>query len=227
MAAHPVNDSPSMDPLDDCIADTGGNGISFNVGDTFASFSELEEKLSRYSTQNYIQLWKRDARTIAAAKKRVGRIAGNMPDALKYQSVKFCCIHGGKKFATKASERSSSTFKKDCPFNIYVVASKDGRHLEVRSIVLDHNHDLSEALFRHLPQQRKLPPELEEKATAMLQLKANKKLVRERLEQESSKVVTLKDLSNIAAKGNNQAPETTSKPLYQCCKMSTMPPSVS
>lgn len=39
----------------------------------------------------------------------------------------------------------------------------------------------------------------------MLQMKANKKLVREQLEKESQKVVTLKDLSNIAAKGKGQA----------------------
>lgn len=36
-------------------------------------------------------------------------------------------------------------------------------------------------------------------------MKANKKLVREQLEKESQKVVTLKDLSNIAAKGKGQA----------------------
>ncbi|KAG0445169.1 hypothetical protein HPB47_018967 [Ixodes persulcatus] len=99
----------------------------------------------------------------------------------------------------------SKTFKKDCPFSIYLAASRDGTCLEVRSVSLDHNHDLSEALFRHLPQQRKLPPNLEEKAKSMLQLKANKKLVREQLEKESSKVITLKDLTNLAAKSKSQA----------------------
>lgn len=40
----------------------------------------------------------------------------------------------------------------------------------------------------------------------MLQLKANKKLVREQLEKESNKVITLKDLSNLEAKSKGQAP---------------------
>ncbi|KAL1470613.1 hypothetical protein MTO96_004564 [Rhipicephalus appendiculatus] len=82
--------------------------INFNVGDKFSTFAELEEKISRYSAANYVQLWKRDARTIQAAKKRVGKIAAGMPDELVYQSVKFCCIQGGKKFTTKATERSYS-----------------------------------------------------------------------------------------------------------------------
>lgn len=82
--------------------------VSFNVGDKFSSFAELDEKISLYSSTNYVQLWKRDARTIEAAKKRVGKIAASMSDALKYQSVKYCCIHGGKKFTTNATDRNSS-----------------------------------------------------------------------------------------------------------------------
>lgn len=82
--------------------------ISFSVGDKFSTLAELEEKISRYSAANYVQLWKRDTRTIQAARKRVGKIAAGMPDALVYQSVKFCCIQGEKKFTTKATERSSS-----------------------------------------------------------------------------------------------------------------------
>ncbi|KAH6946946.1 hypothetical protein HPB50_016235 [Hyalomma asiaticum] len=177
---------------------------TFSIGDEFASFAALEETIALYSSTNFVKLWKRDARTIEGAKKRVSKIAACMSTALKYQSIRYCCMQGGKKFTSKATERHGSTFKKDCPFNIYVAASKDGTHLQVRSVLLEHNHDVSEALYRHLPQQRKLPPELEDKARTMLQMKANKKLVREQLEKASNKVVTLKDLSNIAAKGKHQ-----------------------
>ena len=40
---------------------------------------------------------------------------------------------------------------------------------------------------------------MKEKAASLLNMKANKKLVQETLSQETGNVITLKDLSNIAA----------------------------
>lgn len=74
------------------------------VGEKFATFAQLDERMSRDSVENCVQLWKREARTIEAAKKRVGKITCRMPEALKY-----CCVHGGAKFVTKnqGSQKSS------------------------------------------------------------------------------------------------------------------------
>lgn len=207
LATDPKPTETTATPGDDVAACSSAScepvasDVTFRVGDRFTSFTELEAKIEAYSQAHFVQLWRRDARTIEAAKKRVGKIANNMSEALKYQSVKYCCIHGGKKFTTQASARASSTFKQDCGFNIYLAASKDGAHLEIRSLLLEHNnHTVSEHLFRHLPQQRRLPPDLQTKAASMLQLRANKKLLREQLEVQSNKAVTLRDLSNLAAR---------------------------
>ena len=70
-------------------------GISFSVGETFLSFVEVEGKLKEYEKVNFVQFWKREARTIEAAKMRIDRY---MKPELKYYQLKFCCIHGGKKF---------------------------------------------------------------------------------------------------------------------------------
>ncbi|XP_049268949.1 uncharacterized protein LOC125757408 [Rhipicephalus sanguineus] len=65
----------------------------------------------------------------------------------------------GKKFTSTATGRSSSTFKHDCGFYIYVVATKDGANLEVRSVCLQHtNHTVSKPLSKHTPQRRKVGP---------------------------------------------------------------------
>lgn len=53
-------------------------------------------------------------------------------------------------------------------------------------------------LFKHLPQQRKLSKDDKAKAAALLEMKANKKLVQQQLTQETGNIVLLKDLSNIA-----------------------------
>ena len=63
----------------------------------FTSCSELEEKIKSYEQSNSVQLWKREARTVASATKRVDRYL--KPD-LKYYQLKYCCIHGGKEFQT-------------------------------------------------------------------------------------------------------------------------------
>ena len=51
-----------------------GMNVSFSVGDIFSSFDELDLKLKRFERTSCMQFWKRDARTIEAAKKRVERL---------------------------------------------------------------------------------------------------------------------------------------------------------
>nr|XP_037280279.1 uncharacterized protein LOC119173576 [Rhipicephalus microplus] len=175
--------------------------VQLAVGDRFGTFEDLEACISRFSAENCVQLWKRDARTIAAAKNRVGKLASKMSESLKYYQLRYCCIHGGAKFiSTNKGARKSSTFKRDCSFNIYIAAEKEGKFLEVRSLDLTHNHPVDQELFRHLPQQRRLAPELQNKARELMKMKANKMMVREQMEKESGSAVLLKDLSNIAAK---------------------------
>ena len=51
-----------------------------------------------------------------------------------------------------------------------------------------------------MPQQRKLPVEVKEKATTLLRMKANKKLIQENISKETDKVVLLKDTCNVLLK---------------------------
>lgn len=48
--------------------------LTFHLGDQFSSFAELEKKVTAYSSAHFVQLRKRGARLIEAAKKRVGKI---------------------------------------------------------------------------------------------------------------------------------------------------------
>ncbi|KAH8020993.1 hypothetical protein HPB51_011360 [Rhipicephalus microplus] len=108
--------------------------VQLAVGDRFGTFEDLEACISRFSAENCLQLWKRDARTIAAAKNRVGKLASKMSESLKFRyQFQYCCIHGGAKFiSTNQGARKSSTFKRDCSFTIYIAAEKEGKFLEVR-----------------------------------------------------------------------------------------------
>lgn len=44
------------------------------VGEKFATFTQLDERMSRYSVENCVRLWEREALTIEAARKRVVRL---------------------------------------------------------------------------------------------------------------------------------------------------------
>ena len=72
--------------------------VSFAVGETFGSFDALLTRIRAYEQAKFVQLWKRDCRTIEAAKKRLNR---PLKLSLKYYEVKFCCIHGGQRFKAK------------------------------------------------------------------------------------------------------------------------------
>jgi len=41
------------------------SNVSISVGDRFDTFDELADKIQQYSDGNYIQMWMRDARTVA------------------------------------------------------------------------------------------------------------------------------------------------------------------
>ncbi|XP_041346645.1 uncharacterized protein LOC121366150 [Gigantopelta aegis] len=81
---------------------------------SFKSYKELEEKIKTYEQSNSVQLWKREARTVTSANKRV--------DSLRID--------------------------------------ESGCHLVVTSTYSEHNHPVSQDLYKHLPRQKRLPEAL-------------------------------------------------------------------
>ncbi|XP_065684323.1 uncharacterized protein LOC136096699 [Hydra vulgaris] len=173
---------------------------SFTCKDVFLSFEDLKANIKKYEDANFVQLWMRDAKTINAARKSIPKRASIMAPQIKYSFIKYCCIHGGQKFKYKGfGKRQTSTYKKDCPFYLHFKASEDGQALILQEFNNTHNHEVSEIFYKHLPNQRRLPDYAIAKAETLLGLKANKKLLQRELLNETGKMITLRDLSNIAA----------------------------
>ena len=42
----------------------------FQLGEKFSSFEDLEKKIQLYKKAKFVELWRRDCRTITAARKR-------------------------------------------------------------------------------------------------------------------------------------------------------------
>ncbi|KAG8175822.1 hypothetical protein JTE90_013373 [Oedothorax gibbosus] len=108
-----------------------------------------------------------------------------------------------KKFTN--GSRQTKTFRQDCSATINVLLSADKQFLEIKSMNMEHDHDISEALFRQLPKERRLPADYQVKVQHLMDLQVNKKLLQEQIVKETGKGVTLKDLSNIAAKGQESS----------------------
>ena len=72
--------------------------VSFVVGECFDSFAALESKINVFEKDNFVQLWKRDPRSVEAASKRLTR---HLKPELKYYELKMCCIHGGQAFRSQ------------------------------------------------------------------------------------------------------------------------------
>ena len=88
-----------------CDSNSHSEPLSFSVGEEFRSYDLLERKITDYENQNFVKFWKRDCRTVDAARRRVNKA---LNDSLKYYEVTFCCIHGGKKFKARGEGKRSS-----------------------------------------------------------------------------------------------------------------------
>uniref|UniRef100_A0A6V7IYE1 ZSWIM3 N-terminal domain-containing protein n=1 Tax=Bracon brevicornis TaxID=1563983 RepID=A0A6V7IYE1_9HYME len=185
---------------------------SFHLGEMFDSYEELEDKLEKFSKRSLVHYWRRDSRTVSGAHMKTAR---PISEKLKYYSVKYACIYGGQKFLPRgAGRRQSQSIRTNCPAHIMLRASKDGTKLEVTSVNNEHNHEISEELFRKLPQERKLCGEIKQEVQDLMQLHIDRKRLKEYVRLRTNKVLRSKDLFNIAA-ANKQKREITAERAYQ------------
>ena len=77
--------------------------------------------------------------------------------------------------------------------------------------VTEYNADFYlsfQAIYDHLPRQRKLDDSQQRKAQDLLQMQVNKKLLQQFLNEKTGKILTLKDISSIQT--SHMQMETTS-----------------
>ena len=74
--------------------------VEIQVGSSFSSFDDLENRITQYQEDRFVQYYKRDSRSIEAASKRAPSKSFN--PRIKYSELVYSCIHGGKKFKSKS-----------------------------------------------------------------------------------------------------------------------------
>ena len=173
----------------------------FTVGEKFESVASLSEKIKQFELENYVQLWKRYARKIIAAK----TITKSINEDLVHCSIKYCCSQGGRKFSSRSTgERNAATLKTGCSFTLSLRADTDGKYLEVKKLSDQHNHIVEKKLFQHLARQRKLSDVERTEVEKLLQIDCNKNVSQQKVMSETNRIVTLKDIHNIASKAKKR-----------------------
>ena len=76
---------------------------SFEIGECFSTYSDLEKRIKLYETSTSVQLTHRDSRTLETARKRVPKRVEGANMKLKYYSIHLSCVFGGKKYKNKGS----------------------------------------------------------------------------------------------------------------------------
>ncbi|XP_023311863.1 uncharacterized protein LOC111692227 [Anoplophora glabripennis] len=179
----------------------------------------------RYEKENRVQFWKRDSKTLENAKNHCPKIFEKANRDLKYYIIKYSCIHGGQKFRPNKNNKSirkhEGTLKQNCPAEINVKISDDGKSLLIKSMNINHNHEIpTEEIFKHLPKQRRLSDEHKKCVLEMMKLKINKKLLQADLVEKTGNSILLRDISNIVknSQGKDNLQEIISilKEKYHC-----------
>ena len=119
----------------------------------------MRKKVDAYCRRNYVDLYRRDSRSLDAAVKQKRNSADKVKNRdLKFYELKYSCIHGGRNYKGRGKGiRDSSTFQMKCHCSISLRLSEDGNQLVVTQLNLSHeNHDVGEENYQFYPKVRKL-----------------------------------------------------------------------
>lgn len=82
--------------------------LGFDVDVKFENLEEFQNNFQEAARSNYVQYYIAASRTVEAAKKKVKRY---LNPSLKWYSINWCCIHGGREFKPRGKgERKSMYF---------------------------------------------------------------------------------------------------------------------
>ncbi|XP_065682081.1 uncharacterized protein LOC124811298 [Hydra vulgaris] len=172
--------------------------VIWKVGQKFTSIELVEACKTNYELKRHCQLVKSKVRSLEAAKKRISKRIALANMALHYQTLQFVCKFSGKSSQPELErKRKTKSFRCGCPFEIVLELSVDNQHLQVVRVQEEHNHLVSQELYKHLPKQTTLSPDMMKNVKEAIQLKANSKHLQQKIELSSGKKCILKDIANL------------------------------
>ena len=94
----------------------------FYIGKTFESINELHEVKKSFEDTYFVELWKKDVRTLSSAQKRAPKRVANINPLLQHHSILLACKFSGKPRKKTDRKKETKIFRQNCPFEIYLAA---------------------------------------------------------------------------------------------------------
>ena len=164
------------------------------VGQSWSGTEEFSDFFGVYCQRTYQDFSKQ--RSLFRKDCDGAKIAG------QYEKLTLVCVHGTKQ-ETKVPTGArpiQSTFRKDCPAAIKLSYHHRTGRLTVSNADLEHNHEISDVLFKHYPRRRRLSEGQEERAKELLKIGTSARSVTDALALETGKALITKDIHNIRTK---------------------------
>uniref|UniRef100_A0A8D8YCJ3 Uncharacterized protein C19orf68 n=1 Tax=Cacopsylla melanoneura TaxID=428564 RepID=A0A8D8YCJ3_9HEMI len=172
------------------------------IGDRFSSWEEFFYHLKDYEDRVYSNYYVRDSKTLEAYFRRLKSPRATYNPALKYYFAFISCVKGGRNSIRKTkSIRKSRTGRIGCLAFMYLKATRCGQFLVIEKMNETHSHPVSQCLYKASAQQRlNIDEAVLRKYQNALVCHANKKVVQSKIFEETGKLLTLKDLTNMRSR---------------------------
>lgn len=73
------------------------------MGREFSSYEELSLCIKKWEEESYVTLYTRSSRGLEAARRRAPR--RTFAEALKFSELDYACVHGGREYKSKSSQK--------------------------------------------------------------------------------------------------------------------------
>ena len=167
--------------------------VSEQLNGEYNSFTEFETDFAAYQAatfQTYVKL--------RSEKLQQSHV---LYEALQFRKVVYSCVHH-RAYKSKGTGKRKFVHsrKKECGAEVRIAAQLRRGVIEVQTRNEVHNHALSEHVWKHLPENRRLTRDEEAKVVSLATSHVATNAIKKQVIKDSNKVITSKDVANIRQK---------------------------
>ncbi|XP_047473142.1 uncharacterized protein LOC125027974 [Penaeus chinensis] len=167
------------------------------VGAEYESFAEFEEDLKAFSDHNFM-LFVKAKSTKFNRRDQDGpwrKAMKLLPEKLIYKYIRYKCKHGGKRrIEGRGIRPNQRSFKLSCGAFLVLAMDRKRGKLCVTQFSMEHNHEVSEAIYKNYPENRRLMHPQGTDGEIFLNLKIDPTMDRAYLNEFSGKRLTIEDI---------------------------------
>ncbi|RUS78446.1 hypothetical protein EGW08_013792 [Elysia chlorotica] len=170
-----------------------------SVGETFNTYAEAELRIHQWGEQNHTLFIKTDGKRVKHE---------DLQHTVGYEYISYACKQGGppRVGSGRGIRVNQRTLKTNCPVKLRLVHEIiEGEHkLVIKTLILDHNHEISELIYKGYPENRRasITPELVDLLNSP---EVSNTVVRDFIKQEQGVLMLPRDVNNLRKRVHSEA----------------------